>query len=72
MARASIDHILELPTDERLAIVEEIWESVREHATDVPVSAAQQRELEKRWLAFEQSHDEGEPWEDVKNSLLNE
>lgn len=29
-------------------------------------------ELERRWQAFEKNPDEGEPWEDVKKSLLSE
>jgi len=38
----------------------------------VPLTEAQRVELERRWRAFELSPDEGEPWDDVKRSLLSE
>jgi putative addiction module component (TIGR02574 family) len=72
MSRVSIDHILELPTAERVAIVQEIWESMLEHPDDVEISAAQREELERRWMDLQQNPDDGESWEDVKKSLQNE
>ena len=72
MSRVSLDHILELPAAERVEIAQEIWESVFEHPEAVPLTKAQKQELERRWRAFEQTPDEGEPWEDVKKSLLSE
>jgi putative addiction module component (TIGR02574 family) len=45
-------------------------ESVVEHPEAVPLGRAQQDELERRWLAFELTPDDGEPWEEVKRSLL--
>jgi putative addiction module component (TIGR02574 family) len=38
----------------------------------VALTPEQREELERRWLAFEKSPDEGEPWDDVKSSLLSE
>lgn len=72
MSRISIDHILELPTEERVAIVQEIWESMLEHPDDLGITAAQREELERRWVDLQQNPDDGEPWSDVKKSLLNE
>ncbi|HXA18604.1 MAG TPA: addiction module protein [Thermoanaerobaculia bacterium] len=72
MSRVPIDHILELPTTERVAIVQEIWESMLEHPEDVAITAAQREELDRRWIDLEQNPDDGESWEDVKKSLLNE
>ena len=46
--------------------------SVFEHPEAVLLTKAQIEELERRWRAFEQNPDEGEPWEDVKRSLLSE
>lgn len=39
---------------------------------DVLLTDAQREELERRWVAFERNPDEGEPWEDVMRSLLDE
>ncbi len=72
MSRVPINHILELPTPERLAIVQEIWESMLEHPEQVEITAAQREELESRWVEMQQNPDDGEPWSDVKKSLRNE
>jgi putative addiction module component (TIGR02574 family) len=72
MSRSPLDEILQLPTAERVEIAQEIWESVFEHPEGVMLTNAQREELERRWRAFEQNSEEGEPWEDVKRSLLSE
>jgi putative addiction module component (TIGR02574 family) len=64
--------ILELPAEERVELAQEIWESVVEHPEALPLTRGQREELERRWQAFEQRPDEGESWEDVKRSLLDE
>jgi putative addiction module component (TIGR02574 family) len=72
MSHVPIDHILELPTEERVAIVQEIWESMLEHPDSVEITAAQREELELCWVELQQNPDDGESWEDVKKSLQNE
>ncbi|HEY2091357.1 MAG TPA: addiction module protein [Thermoanaerobaculia bacterium] len=72
MSRASIEQILELPPSERVAIVEEIWESVVQDIRAVPLTAAQRAELEKRWVDFQQHPDEGESWDEVEKALRSE
>jgi putative addiction module component (TIGR02574 family) len=72
MNRASIEQILELPPSERVAIVEEIWESVVEDISSVPLTAAQRAELEKRWVDFQQHPDERESWDEVEKALRSE
>ena len=72
MNRAPLDQILDLPAADRVEIVQEIWESLFAHPQAVPVTKAQKDELERRWRAFQSDPDAGEPWEDVKKSLLDE
>lgn len=72
MSRVPLDQILELPAVDRVEIAQLIWESVFERPEAVPLTKAQKDELERRWRAFEQNPDEGEPWDDVKKSLLSE
>ena len=64
--------ILELPAEERVEIAQQIWECVVDHPESLPITAAQRDELERRWQAFQENPDEGEPWEDVKRALLDE
>lgn len=42
------DAILNLPVDERLALVDSIWESIREHAEVVPVDEETKAEMQRR------------------------
>lgn len=72
MNRASIEDILELPATDRVAIVQEIWESVVEDIRAVPLTAWQREELEKRWLDFQQNPDDGESWDEVEKALRSE
>jgi putative addiction module component (TIGR02574 family) len=72
MSRVSLDAILELPAVERVELAQQIWESVFDHPDALPLTAAQREELERRWQAFQDRPDEGEPWEDVRKSLLSE
>ena len=71
MSRVPIDHILELPTADRVAIVQEIWESMLEHPDDVAITAAQREDLDRRLMDFQENPDDGESWDDVKKSLQN-
>lgn len=72
MSRIEISHILELPAAERVAIVQEIWESMLEKPENIGLTAAQGEELERRWIDLQQKPHDGESWADVKNSLLKE
>jgi len=72
MSRVPIDQILELPTPERVAIVQEIWESMLEHPDSVEVTAAQREELDRCLLDLEKYPDDVESWEDVKKSIEDE
>jgi putative addiction module component (TIGR02574 family) len=72
MSHVPLDQILELSAAERVEIAQQIWESVYEHPETVLLTRSQKDELERRWRAFEQNPDEGESWDDVKRSLLDE
>jgi putative addiction module component (TIGR02574 family) len=72
MSRTLLEEILELPAPARVEVVQRIWESIAAEADDVALTAAQRAELDRRWLAFQDNPDEGEDWDDVKRSLLEE
>jgi len=48
VAARPADEILTLPLDERLALVDSIWESIREHADAVPVDDETKAEMQRR------------------------
>ncbi len=45
------DEIAKLPIEERLSIVEDIWESIRRDPDSLPVTGAQRAELDRRLAA---------------------
>lgn len=60
---------LELSPAERILLVEEIWDSLAATPEAVPVTAAQERELDARIEAYRKDHDPGLPWDQVKAQL---
>lgn len=59
-----------LTLDERLALVEEIWDSIAADSGAVPLTEPQRAELERR-IADDDAHPrEVTPWDQVKASTL--
>jgi putative addiction module component (TIGR02574 family) len=59
-----------LPLEERLALVEEIWDSIAADAGVMPLSDAQRRELERRIAEDDAYPNDATAWEQVKTSTL--
>lgn len=62
--------ILPLSIPEKLQLIEEIWESLELNPEQIPVTQAQQQELERRLVAYETVEDRGESWDIVKQRIL--
>ena len=58
-----------LSVEERLALVEELWDSIADGGADLPLTDAQRAELDRRLAEHETRPDEVVPWEDVKASI---
>lgn len=62
-----------LSKDERLELLERLWDSLSEAPADVPVTQAQQDELDRRSDALDRDVAEGRalgvPWDDVVRHL---
>ena len=56
-----------LTTEERLALLGDIWDSLKPEA--VPVTDAQREELDRRLDDLEGDRDLGIPWEDVARKI---
>ena len=68
MSKPNID-INELSRDERLELIEELWDSLATKLGQVPLTEAQQAELDRRLDAMEQDGGEGIPWEQVLTQI---
>jgi putative addiction module component (TIGR02574 family) len=71
MNNISISDILELPIQERIHLVELIWDSVAAIPEAVEISPALKAELEARLAEFEANPDAGYSWDQVKAHLKN-
>ena len=69
MSKVSLADILSLSVDERIHLVEDIWESIAEVPEAVPLSQAQREELDRRLEEYHRDPEAGSPWEDVKSRL---
>jgi putative addiction module component (TIGR02574 family) len=59
-----------LPIDERLTLVEDLWDSIAADSAAVPMTEAQRIELQRR-IAEDDAHpDDVVPWEFIKSSTL--
>lgn len=69
MNSISLSDILGLPVQERIRLVELIWDSVVAVPEAVEVSPALRIELEARLAEFEANPDAGYSWDQVKSRL---
>ena len=53
--------IRDLPLDERLRLVEDIWDSIAEEQEALPMSEEQRRALDQRLEAYRLTNDRGAP-----------
>lgn len=59
-----------LPVEERLALVEEIWDSIASDSAAIPLTDAQRAELQRRIEEDDAHPDDLTPWEQVKAATL--
>ncbi|MGH8655111.1 MAG: addiction module protein, partial [Gammaproteobacteria bacterium] len=55
--------------EERLALVEELWDSIAADSAAIPLTDAQRAELDRRLADHEATPDDVVPWEEVKASI---
>lgn len=58
--------LLRLSVSERIRLVEDIWDSIREIPEAVELTEEEKEELDKRLAAYNQNPSAGSPWEAIK------
>lgn len=58
-----------LSTEQRLALVEELWDSIAADSEAIPLTAAQRAELDRRLSEIDADPDAGTPWEAIRSQL---
>jgi putative addiction module component (TIGR02574 family) len=69
MLNFSVADILELPVQERIHLVEMIWESIAAFPQAIEVSPELKAELNARLADFERNPEAGYSWDQVKSQL---
>ena len=60
-----------LSIPERLALVEEIWDSIAEETNYFELTDEQRQELDRRLESFRANPSQGRTWEEIKAEFLN-
>jgi putative addiction module component (TIGR02574 family) len=58
-----------LSIDDRMRLLEEIWDSVADEQPDLPLSDAQKQDLDRRIASCEANPTAGSSWDEVKSRL---
>ena len=58
-----------LTPEERLDLVEQLWDGLREQPERVPLTSAQKAELDRRLDEMERDGAHGIPWDDVLQQI---
>ena len=70
MKPISASHIVEIPIDQRIQLVEDIWDSIAEVPQSVEVPDWHKKELEKRLEAYHANPERASPWKEVRERIL--
>jgi len=68
MGKISLADIVELPIDERIQLVEDVWDSIAAVPEAVPLTDAQHAELDRRLEAYHKDPAAGNSPEEIKKS----
>ncbi len=58
-----------LSVEERLTLVEDLWDSIAEESAATSLSDAQRAELDRRLADYAANPNDVVPWEDIKTSI---
>jgi len=64
-----MDEIRKLSLAERIQLVEDIWDSIAEESANRPLTAAQERDLDRRLADYEADPSKTRSWSEVRERL---
>lgn len=71
MKSIRLSDVLELPVEERLELVGDIWDSIAQVPDAVELTETQRAELDRRVEAYRRDPNAGSPWAEVKARILS-
>ena len=63
--------LLSLSISERIRLVEDIWDSIREVPEAIELTEDQKEELDRRLTAYHSNPEAGSPWKVVRKRILS-
>jgi putative addiction module component (TIGR02574 family) len=66
---AILTQIDKLPVEERVVLVQRVWDSIADSDTPLELTDAQKAEIDRRSAELDANPDIAIPWEEVKRSL---
>jgi putative addiction module component (TIGR02574 family) len=70
MPNVSLAEILQLSPEERIQLVEDVWDSIAESPEAIPISDTQRIELDRRRAEYQRNPGGGLDWQKVRARLL--
>ena len=70
MTTALLKKATKLPVPDSIKLVEDIWNSIAEQPDEVPLTAAQRRELDRRIELMQKDPERAITWEEAKRRIL--
>jgi putative addiction module component (TIGR02574 family) len=70
MSTDTLSEILKLSVDERIQLVEDIWDSIAADPRDLVIPDEQIEELDRRLDEAAANPGQGRPWSEVRDRLL--
>jgi len=69
MSKINLDEILRLPVEDRIDLVEQIWDSVAADADALPITPEQREELDRRLEDHERNPNDVVEWSVVRERI---
>jgi putative addiction module component (TIGR02574 family) len=69
MKTISVSDLLGRSVEERLRLVEDLWDTIAEVPEAVPLTDAQREELDRRLAAYHRDPGAGSPWEELRQRI---
>jgi putative addiction module component (TIGR02574 family) len=70
MKKITPSDVLDLSIPERIQLVEDIWDSIANHADSVALTESEKRIIDERLEAYHQNPDLGSPWKEVYQRIV--
>ena len=67
--RIQVEDILSLSVKDRLRLVGEIWDSIGASPEEIPLTASQRKELDRRKRQHRRNPTAAKPWSEIKDRL---